>query len=51
MCNFSPCIEQVQKVSTEMAKLGFYEIQTIECLNREYDAKKSGFKAIPDYET
>jgi len=33
-----------------MAKLGFYDILTIECLNREYDTKKTGFRAIPDYE-
>jgi len=33
-----------------MAKLGFYEIRTIECLNREYDVKKVGFRNIPDYE-
>ena len=33
-----------------MAKLGFYEIRTIECLNREYDVKKLGFRNIPDYE-
>ena len=35
LCNFSPCIEQVQKVSQEMARLGFYNIKTIECLTRE----------------
>jgi len=33
-----------------MAKVGFYEIRTIECLNREYDVKKLGFRNIPDYE-
>jgi tRNA A58 N-methylase Trm61 len=33
-----------------MAKLGFYDILTIECLNREYDTKKTGYRPIPDYE-
>jgi len=33
-----------------MAKLGFYDIMTIECLNREYDVKKIGFRNIPEYE-
>ena len=33
-----------------MAKLGFYEIRTIECLNREYEVKKVGFRNVPDYE-
>jgi tRNA A58 N-methylase Trm61 len=40
----------VQKACLEMAKVGFYEIRTIECLNREYDVKKLGFRNIPDYE-
>jgi tRNA (adenine57-N1/adenine58-N1)-methyltransferase len=35
LCNFSPCIEQVQKVTQEMATLGFYDIRTFECLSRE----------------
>jgi tRNA A58 N-methylase Trm61 len=34
-----------------MAKLGFYEIVTIECLNREYEVRKHHYRAIPDYET
>ncbi len=33
-----------------MAKLGFYDIKTIECLTREYDVKKVGYRAIPDYD-
>jgi tRNA A58 N-methylase Trm61 len=40
----------VQKASLEMAKMGFYDIMTIECLNREYDVKKIGFRNIPEYE-
>ena len=35
LCNFSPCIEQVQKATQEMALLGFYDIRTFECLSRE----------------
>ena len=46
MCNFSPCIEQVQKVSQEMAKLGFYNINTIECLSREIQVSKAGYCPI-----
>lgn len=33
-----------------MARQGFYEIVTIECLNREFDVRKTGFREIPDYE-
>jgi tRNA A58 N-methylase Trm61 len=33
-----------------MAKMGFYDILTIECLNREYDVKRIGYRAVPDYE-
>ncbi len=36
VCNFSPCIEQVQAVCLAMKKEGFGEIETIECLNKEY---------------
>jgi len=39
LCNFSPCIEQVQKASQEMARLGFYDIRTFECLSREINVK------------
>ncbi len=34
-----------------MARQGFYEIVTIECLNREFDVRKTGFREIPDYES
>jgi tRNA (adenine57-N1/adenine58-N1)-methyltransferase len=50
LCNFSPCIEQVQKASQEMAREGFYDIRTYECLNRELTAKQQSFKTIPDYD-
>lgn len=36
LCNFSPCIEQVQKAIEQMAKLGFYDIRTFETLSRDY---------------
>ena len=36
-------------MSQEMAKLGFYNIVTIECLSREYTARKIGYNPIrPD---
>ena len=37
MCSFSPCIEQVQRACERMRELGFREIQTMECLLREYN--------------
>ena len=32
-----------------MAKLGFYNIKTIECLNREFKATEWRPKSLPDY--
>mmetsp|Transcript_23742 Transcript_23742/g.32347 ORF Transcript_23742/g.32347 Transcript_23742/m.32347 type:complete len:98 (+) Transcript_23742:518-811(+) len=48
VCNFSPCIEQVQAVAIEMAKLGFYEIRTIECLAREQIVKQAQYYSLDD---
>ena len=46
LCNFSPCIEQVQKASQEMAKLGFYNIMTIECLSRTINTRMHQYTPI-----
>eukprot|EP00347_Sterkiella_histriomuscorum_P016963 403351184 len=46
LCNFSPCIEQVQKAVTEMARQGFYEIRTYETLTREYTVNKYEYESL-----
>ena len=43
VCNFSPCIEQVQKAARRMAELGFYDIRTVECLSRELNVKSEHY--------
>ena len=39
ICSFSPCIEQVQRTCETLEKLGFLDIQTLECLNRTFDVR------------
>ena len=46
LCNFSPCIEQVQKATQEMAKLGFYDIRTFESLCKEVEMNTFPYKSI-----
>ena len=40
LCSFSPCVEQVQKAISEMRNQGFTEISTMECLLREFQARR-----------
>ena len=40
ICSFSPCVEQVQKACAKMRSEGFTEIQTLECLLREFQVRK-----------
>ncbi|KAA6392225.1 MAG: putative tRNA methyltransferase complex GCD14 [Streblomastix strix] len=40
LCTFSPCIEQVQRNCSAMRRVGFEDIQTLECLVRNYEIKR-----------
>ena len=46
LCNFSPCIEQVQKVWMLLHKLKFSHIRTIECLSQVYTSQNRGYKHL-----
>lgn len=48
VCNFSPCIEQVQKVVEAMAAIGFFDIRTFECLSHEIENKAFQYNSIFD---
>lgn len=38
-CNFSPCIEQVEKTIAKLSKLGFGNFVTYECLERKFERR------------
>jgi tRNA (adenine57-N1/adenine58-N1)-methyltransferase len=46
ICNFSPCIEQVQRACETLTRHGFSEIITMECLLRPYEVKAFDFEPI-----
>ena len=46
--NFSPCIEQVQKVCLMLSELKYSHIRTFECISRTYTTKYRGYEH-PDY--
>jgi len=46
MCNFSPCIEQVQRACLKMEELKFQNIFTIECLSRKYESNHRGYMEL-----
>ncbi len=47
ICSFSPCIEQVQRACETMKELGFHEINTMECLVREFNIQTTSM-SVPD---
>ncbi|XP_029056073.1 tRNA (adenine(58)-N(1))-methyltransferase catalytic subunit TRMT61A [Osmia bicornis bicornis] len=44
LCSFSPCIEQVQRTCEKLTSIGFIELKTYECLQREMNVQ---YKNLP----
>lgn len=40
LCSFSPCVEQTQRTCAELHRLKFTDIVTVECLQREFQARR-----------
>ncbi|KAJ9451817.1 tRNA (adenine(58)-N(1))-methyltransferase catalytic subunit TRM61 [Diplonema papillatum] len=48
-CNFSPCIEQVQRTCLVLAECGFTSIRTHEVLRREFMEHSMQYRAMYDF--
>ena len=46
LCSFSPCIEQISATAAVLAKFGFVNLNTIECVERNYYRKITMVKDV-----